>query len=134
MWMACKYDWDQFVADCSNSTLVHVHASAMETAGPDFNLFTQQAVLEFVHGGGLERLRYITHSPWQNNRDPSVVIWVDEYDFYSGSLRGYLAFLRHKTGKWGIKSFKKSKLAAAGGYPTLADKLKALTLPPRGEK
>lgn len=81
----------------------------METAKSDFNLSTQEGVLSFIGNGGLESPCAINTKQWENNPDPNNPIMVDAYDFYSGSIYGYIAFFyQPTTKKWIIKSFKKN--------------------------
>jgi len=80
-----------------------------ETATSDFNLATQAAVIDFVGGGGCERVAYLRTAPFENWKGSPPPPNVDSYSFYSGPTFGYLAFFENrKTGMWVIKSFKKN--------------------------
>ena len=83
--------------------------NAMATAESDFNINTQEGVLGFIGNGGLESPCFINTKQWENNPDSKNLIMVDAYDFYSGSIYGYIAFFyQPTTKKWIIKSFKKN--------------------------
>jgi hypothetical protein len=98
-----------FVAACGVKRYAMVSRQAQEDAASDFRLLTQDRVLEFIANGGLEQPRHANTAPWNNNRDPSVRIDVDSYDFYSGCTFGYIAFVHSPTtNMWIIKSFKKN--------------------------
>lgn len=105
--MRPAYVLTSFTAACAQETAVWVTRQALEDAAAVFNLHTKAAVLEFISNGGLEAPRHANTAPWQNNPDKSVNIDVDSYDFYSGTVHGYIAFFQNpKTRKWTIKSFK----------------------------
>ncbi len=98
-----------FVQACSMATAVYVYPQALEGAKNDFGLCSKKRILEFIADGGLEQPSHANTADWENNPDPSTVIKVDSYNFFSGTKYGYVAFLlNHVTKKWIIKSFKKN--------------------------
>jgi len=105
--MPSAYRFSEFVASCANHA-AFVTRGALLTAQNDFKLRTQKEVLDFIAAGGLERLAYTNTRPWANNPDKTRVVMIDAYRFFSGSVQGYLAFGFMNTGKWMVKSFKKS--------------------------
>lgn len=86
-----------------------VSYKAMESARSDFNINTQDALLNFIGSGGMESPDFIISKKWENNPDKETIIMIDSYNFYTGFLYGYMAFFfQPKTDKWRIKSFKKN--------------------------
>lgn len=124
------HNMDDFLKACAEGTQkVFVHKGAMETAKSDFNLMTQERVLQFVGDDGLEKPSFINSKPWENNPDPATPIQVDAWGFFSGLLHGYIAFFfQPKTKKWNIKSLKKNtdsdprNLALKDGLKKLLEK------------
>lgn len=108
--MEPTYQLKDLISDCVVGILkAYISKSAMETAKSDFNLNTQKEVLAFIGNGGLESPCLINSKQWENNPNPGNPIMVDAYDFYSGSIYGYIAFFyQTTTKKWIIKSFKKN--------------------------
>jgi hypothetical protein len=103
------YKLSDLVAACGRAGEVFPTRGALITARTDFNLLTERDVRGFIANGGLEQPKFINKAPWKRNPDPSVLIEVDAYAFYSGISFGYIAFLFvQKTSKWTIKSFKKN--------------------------
>lgn len=120
--MDAAYDLNDLIKACGKNNHVKVLGKAQESAGSDFGLYTEQAVLYFINDGGLEKPQHISKKPWEKNPDPGL-IWIDAYSFYSGPKQGYLAFFfSSKTGRWLIKSFKLNKDSEPRIYP-LAEQL-----------
>ncbi len=105
------YKLEDFITDCAKGTVkAFVTSGALLTAGTDFNLPTQEQVLNFIGNNGLEKPQFINSEVWDKNPDPKNAIMIDAYSFYSGLLYGYIAFrFQPKTGKWAVKSFKKNR-------------------------
>ena len=97
-----------FVKACAvGKSKAFVVREAKLTAKSDFNLHTEEAILDFIGQGGMESLQFISSKNWEKNPHPSVPVKVDAYNFYSGLRFGYLAFFHGPvTDKWIIKSFK----------------------------
>jgi len=104
-----EYDLSILIRDCGQEGAVWVSRGALVSAQNDFGLATGDAIREFIADNGLEQPRHIRTGPWANNPEPSQVVWVDSYEFFSGSLFGYFAFFRAPTGRWVVKSFKKNE-------------------------
>lgn len=119
--MDAAYDLNDLIKACGKKNHVKVLSKALESASA-FNLYTEQAVLDFIYNDGLEKPQHINKRPWEKNPDPGL-IWIDAYSFYSGPKQGYLAFFFSiKTGRWLIKSFKLNKDSEPRVY-ALAEKL-----------
>lgn len=99
------YVFHDLVVASKNGT-IKVHRGAIEDARKDFNLHTEQRIRNFIVGGGLENLSFISKKRWENNPDPTNIVMVDAYSFRTGGKKGYMAFLKAPTGLWLIKSFK----------------------------
>lgn len=105
--MATAYDLKELIKACAESNQVVVLSKAEKCAREDFGLNTKKAVLDFIANEGLENPRLLNTKLWEKNPDPTCVIMVDAYSFYSGPKQGYIAFLFSTiTQKWLIKSFK----------------------------
>jgi hypothetical protein len=128
--MVPAYKLEEFLTACSKGRgKVVVPRWAMEKAREHFNLETPARVLEFIRKGGLEQPRFYNSELWKNNPDPAVPIMVDAYEFYVGSILGYMAFLlQPKTNIWMIKSFKRNKQPSLRHLP-FAERLKTLKKP-----
>lgn len=102
------YDFDDFIMVCANDEkMVYIGREAIKTARQFLNLKTSHEICSFIGSGGLEKPSFINTTPWDNNPNPSCLIMVDAYSFYSYRSHGYLAFLYQPiTQKWIIKSFK----------------------------
>ena len=96
------------IRDSGQADGVWVSKGALISAQNDFSLATGDAVREFIANNGLEQPRHISTVPWENNPDKNQVVWVDSYEFFSGSLFGYFAFFKGLTGRWVVKSLKKN--------------------------
>jgi hypothetical protein len=99
------YSLADLCTDCGQSR-VFVTKQALETAGNDFGLYGQGAVLSFIANGGLQHPVFQNCEPWHNNPNPSTPIYVDAYVFTSGARAGYIAFYQPANQRWVIKSFK----------------------------
>lgn len=102
------YDFSILVRDSAVSDRVWISKGALASAQVDFGLTTGDAVRDFIANNGLENPRHLNTSPWENNPNPAQQVLVDSYEFFSGSLFGYLAFFWAPTGRWIVKSFKKN--------------------------
>lgn len=104
------YNLKEFETICAKPKshgVVLVRQEAANDARIDFGLDTRQKVIKFIGSGGLERPRLINSIPWEKNPEPSNKIMVDAYEFYSGRIFDYMAFLYNPIKKiWLIKSFK----------------------------
>lgn len=88
--MTPHYKINDFIGDCAMGTSkAFVTVGAQITAEADFNLPTQKHVLEFIANSGLEKPKLINSEVWDKNPEPSNVIMIDAYSFYSGFLRLY---------------------------------------------
>jgi hypothetical protein len=96
----------------------------MATAPTDFGLMTEQAVIDWIGSGGVEKPVHANTEIWRRNPDSSTTVWGDSYDFFSGPVFGYLAFMfQPKTQRWLVKSLKKNDKPDPR-FMLLADKLK----------
>jgi hypothetical protein len=103
------YSLEDFIAYCDkNPEGIRMIDDALEDARNIFHLNTKSAVLEFIANDGLENIKFINTKLLEKNRDPEVKIFVDAYEFMTGGILGYIAFLKNKKGGWVIKSFHQS--------------------------
>ena len=98
------YDFNNACAN--NSGDVIPIGTVLKNAADDFNLKTKSQLLDFISNNGLEDLSFVNTKEWENNRDRTVPIMVDAYEFQTMHKLGYIAFMRNEnTDKWIIKSF-----------------------------
>lgn len=93
LWEACKAGFN-----------VKVWRDAKKDAENDFNLHSKAEIFSFVSGDQIESLKFIKTEPLRLE-GPLKDVKVDSYEFKTGKIIGYLAFLK-STGTWSIKSFK----------------------------
>jgi len=106
------YNLDDLVKVCGEGSDVYISHGALQTAGADFGLITQEEVIAFIANDGLECPVHANTARWKNDPKPSRHVLVDSYDFFSGPKMGYIAFFRSPdTGKWIVKSFKQNDKA-----------------------
>ena len=104
------YNFAEFQAACRDRKKVFVKKKALENADCCFNLKTEKKLLDFIHAGGLEDLRFFNTTDWKRNPNPECVIMIDAYEFRTANMLGYIAFFYNgKTSRWTIKSFKLSE-------------------------
>ncbi len=119
------YELKVFLEACASGSNVHVIEAAWQTARTHLGLQTKKDVLAFI-ATGLEDLTFVDNKVWRNNPDPSKPIGCDNYEFYSGTTRGYLSFFRFHTGTWAVKSLKRNKLGSERGFASqLGEKMRA---------
>jgi hypothetical protein len=128
------YSYADFVKACAaGKSKAFVSGGAMKTAERDFKLGTQDKVLSFIAGGGLEKPELANVDIWKNNPKPECPIYIDSYNFFSGVSFGYVAFLHQPaTNKWLIKSFKNNDRPDPRNL-VFAESLKGLVFDSGGE-
>ncbi|MFH1334387.1 MAG: hypothetical protein ABIH77_03695 [Pseudomonadota bacterium] len=114
-----SYSIKKFKQACKQGkSKVLVLPYAKLTARKDFGLKTKKEILRFVANDGLEHLKFICTNEWRANPDKKNSAKVDSYEFYSGKLYGYIAFVFiEKTQMWLIKSFKKNENSGVRHQP-----------------
>lgn len=106
--MPPEYAWDEFFEACQRGE-ARVWYPAIKLASQDFQLHTEDSILEFISNGGLQRLSFINRADfkaWTGKPPPPI---VDAYNFYTGPKKGYLAFYQMPNWTWIIKSFHKDR-------------------------
>jgi len=108
--MAPEVALQALIDSCDKREKIGVKYDAENDAREVFNLPTKKRIYEFIAGGGLEAVTPIKVENWRYNPKPiENPALVYSYNFYSGSLYGYLAIIFfQKTGWIMIKSFKKN--------------------------
>ncbi len=104
-----EYKFEDLKLACHEKGKVILWNCAQSDASQYFNLRKLSNVLNFVANDGLEKLQHIDTRPLELPLKPPVNPNpnVDAYQFYSGDLRGYMAFFFQPITKfWNIKSFK----------------------------
>jgi hypothetical protein len=120
------YKLGDLVCECGKGSSVVVWSLAVGTARSDFGLATEGDIRTFINGGGLESPNYINTEPLGATPNPAEAPLVDGYSFLTGKIQGYLAFYRGPSGRWVIKSFKKSLVQDAGKDPLTHSPFKGL--------
>lgn len=102
--MSPEYDWDQFIEACRTGK-ANTWSCVLKHAALYFNLFTKPQLLSFISTGGLERLTFVNSRELDRWPDGELHPIVDAYTFYTGPIKGYIAFYQTPEWKWFIKSF-----------------------------
>lgn len=107
---ASCYDLEDFISACEKG-VVEVWRPALRDASY-FGIKDrdERKVLKFISSGGLEDLDFIDSLPLRSSSETPQPL-VDDYSFWSGWKKGYIAFfysLRER--QWEIKSFKEHKV------------------------
>ncbi len=106
--MAC-YDFKKFLKACRRKRNIIVPQKSIENGRRDFQLNTQDQILNFIGNKSWEDIEEESSGEWLNNPNPEIEIIVDAYVFWSGKKIGYLAFFQSPfTSEWVIKSFHES--------------------------
>lgn len=106
-----EYSFDEFKRCCiENPMNVIPWRPAERDADKIFGLKTRSELLNFIGNDGLEELTFYNKSMYYDKLGNPLDIFIDEYEFKSGSKLGYIAFMYNKKiGQWFIKSFHRSK-------------------------
>lgn len=106
-----EYTFSDFKRCCiENPADVVPWKPALDDADKIFGLKTKSELLNFIGNDGLEELTFYNKSMYYDKLGKPLNIFIDEYEFISGSKLGYIAFMHNKKiGKWAIKSFHLSK-------------------------
>ena len=103
--MPC-YDFNDFISACGRGG-VEVWPPALRDA-KYFGIRDRdkRKILEFISNGGLEYPDFIDSLPLRSSSETPQPL-VDDYSFWSGCKKGYIAFFySQKESQWEIKSFK----------------------------
>jgi hypothetical protein len=103
------YPIGDFLKACKHPGTVRVLKTALDTAH-ELNLRpTSTSILEWLAANdSVQKPRHQSTRVWENNWDPTVIIWVDAFNFFSGPDYCYLAYMKGSTGTWLLKSLKRS--------------------------
>ncbi|MFT4579552.1 MAG: hypothetical protein ACI8PD_002219 [Nitrospinales bacterium] len=89
---------------------IQVDGKIPVTAVKDFNLFSEEDIIGFISGGGLEKVTYVKAENWRSVPEKEAPLLNHVYDFSYGTAdeKGYLSIAyMPKRKKWKLKSFKK---------------------------
>jgi len=101
-----SYKFSDFKKACKNSKNIIIFSDAFYFADVHFNLRTKKEIVSFIKNNGLENLTFKKTRIWEKNRDKNNPMMVDSYEFMSGDIKGYIAFIYNcNNKKWIIKSF-----------------------------
>ncbi len=104
---------EEFIDACERNEVV-LWPCVVGDATRDFNLYTQKEVVEFIVNN---EFTFINSKELEAIKNvPSFM--VDAYSFCSGKKSGYMAFFKHKNGKFFIKSFKLNNSSKIGTKQT----------------
>jgi hypothetical protein len=98
------YNISELLEACKSGINVEIWRDAKRDAEIYFNLHSKAEIFSFVSGDQIESLKFIKTEALRLE-GPKKDVKVDSYEFKTGKIIGYLAFLK-ATGKWSIKSFK----------------------------
>jgi hypothetical protein len=102
-----SFDLGEFLMACSKGPpFISFEKQALRDADSIFHLSKESDVRDFiVWDEGLKQLRFLGSGPLIHLQGFGLRV-VDEYDFTTGSTRGYIAFGKNEIhGNWRVKSF-----------------------------
>lgn len=99
--MKPSHSLKEFIDACGRNA-IELWPHIVDDATRDFNLYTKKEVVEFIANTDFE---FINSKELEKMKNVPPYM-VDAYSFHSGNKFGYMAFFKHKNGKFFLKSFK----------------------------